>query len=216
MFLLLFLRVSQLRQTLRNLPQNHTCCLSEWETGNSNTLTFSRHFLHSSLSAAGVLVSLGGRWRGKEWKPHQYLTRSQLVCSELSWNDLFIVLLLFRLTGSLDSLTETSWSKVTHTFPGRSGRHWDLGEAGPALQPEPSAQSQLLSSAEEIFRDPKCQPIVWLLPSQKCSLQKELWSTVLILTLYWQKELSVMVAGSLPLLLILLSNQREREMEAAP
>lgn len=62
------------------------------------------------------------------------------------------MLLLFRLTGSLDSLAETSWSKVTHTFPGRSMRQWGLGEAapaGPALQPELSVKAQ------EIFRDPQ-------------------------------------------------------------
>lgn len=39
MFLLLFLWISQLRQTLRNLPQNHTCCLNEWEASNSNALS---------------------------------------------------------------------------------------------------------------------------------------------------------------------------------
>lgn len=75
-FLLLFLWISQLRQTVWDLPHNHVCCLNEWEASNSNTPTCSRHFFHSSLSAAGMLVSLECRWRRKESKPHQYLTEA--------------------------------------------------------------------------------------------------------------------------------------------
>ncbi|KAM7026829.1 CAP-Gly domain-containing linker protein 4 isoform 3-T6 [Passerculus sandwichensis] len=56
-----------------------------------------------------------------------------------------------RLTGSLDSLTETSWSKAAHTFPGRSFRR-SLSSTSASSQKEINRRNAFVRSKSSVLR----------------------------------------------------------------